>query len=78
MPQNVTETTPAAASAELADTRTIRIFQDDLEVLNRLHEQVNGEFHVTVYDLIRESIRAGLPAVQEKYAAALKSVQRKK
>ena len=58
---------------KLSTTRPIRIYSEDEELIIALHREVEKlQRKVTIVDLIRDCVQAGLPSVQKKWAPLIK------
>jgi hypothetical protein len=55
---------------KLSDARPVRLYATDDERIKKLKEDTEHDFHLDITDLIRDSVRIGLPILEKKLHAA--------
>lgn len=68
-------TDPPAESLDV--TRKLRILKDDYTEAVSIHDDIQETFRLSITDVLREAIHAGLPHVKKKYKDMLNSINKK-
>lgn len=59
-------------------TSNIRMFEDDYQLAVEIKRTTQPQFRLSLQDIIREAIHAGLPLVRKKYEAAVEAAAKVK